>query len=167
MNGTICYIGVGSNLENPLEQCRRAIQKISEIEGITITAQSSFYKTEPVDFENQNDFINAVLEIKTSLEAQQLLNVLQNIERSMGRRRELKGGPRTIDLDILFYGQSVIQEDNLIIPHPQVHMRRFVLEPMSEIASYFIHPAFGVTIRGLKDRLTDSKAVEKIKGCPS
>lgn len=163
MNGTICYIGIGSNLNNPLGQCRRAIQKISEFEGITITAQSSFYKTEPVDFENQNDFINAVLEIKTSLDAEKLLSVLQSIETDMGRERVLKGGPRVIDLDILFYGQRVIQGESLVVPHPRAHMRRFVLEPMSEIASYFIHPAFGVTIRGLKDRLTDNKTVERIK----
>ena len=116
-----------------------------------------------MDVEDQNDFINAVVEIKTTIEPHQLLDVLQRIENEMGRRRTLKRVPRIIDLDILFYGQNVIQDENLVIPHPEAHKRRFVLEPMSEIASYFIHPSFGVSIHGLKERLTDSKTVEKIK----
>jgi len=161
--GTICYVGIGSNLGDPLYQCKRAVQKIADVEGIFVTAQSSFYKTEPVDVEDQNDFINAVVEIKTTIEPHQLLDVLQRIENEMGRRRTLKRVPRIIDLDILFYGQNVIQDENLVIPHPEAHKRRFVLEPMSEIASYFIHPSFGVSIHGLKERLTDSKTVEKIK----
>jgi 2-amino-4-hydroxy-6-hydroxymethyldihydropteridine diphosphokinase len=116
-----------------------------------------------VDVDNQNDFINAVLEIKTTLDPHQLLDVLQKIENAMGRKRTIKSGPRIIDLDILFYGQKVLQDENLVIPHPEAHKRRFVLEPMSEIASYFIHPSFGVSIRGLNERLTDIKKVEKIR----
>jgi 2-amino-4-hydroxy-6-hydroxymethyldihydropteridine pyrophosphokinase len=81
----------------------------------------------------------------------------------MGRKRETKGGPRIIDLDLLFYGQDVIRETDLVVPHPEIHKRRFALEPLYEIASYFIHPVFGVSIRGLKDRLTDTKIVEMIK----
>jgi 7,8-dihydro-6-hydroxymethylpterin-pyrophosphokinase len=85
---------------------------------------------------------------------------LQHIETAMGRKREIKGEPRIIDLDILFYGQDIINEDNLNIPHPEVYKRRFVLEPLCEIASFYIHPAFGVSIRGLKDRLKDQSVVE-------
>ncbi|MGZ3753459.1 MAG: 2-amino-4-hydroxy-6-hydroxymethyldihydropteridine diphosphokinase, partial [Mucilaginibacter sp.] len=124
---------------------------------------SSFYKTEPIGIENQNLFINAVIEIKTALSARNLFQNLQNIEKDMGRKREAKGGPRIIDLDLLFYGQEVIQDADLIVPHPEIQKRRFVLEPLCEIASYFIHPAFGVSIRGLKDRLNDNKIVEMIK----
>lgn len=162
MNGMICYIGVGSNLGDSLKNCRNAIKKLSGTEGVEVTSVSSFYRTEPVGREDQEYFTNAVVEIRTSLSPRDLLIVLQDIENSMGRVRTVKGGPRMIDLDLLFYGQNVICEQNLIIPHPESHKRRFVLEPLGEIASYFIHPSFGVSIRGLKDRLNDDKMVEKI-----
>ncbi len=163
MNGIICYIGIGSNLGNSLKNCQHAVESLSLAKGIEITRVSSFYKTEPVGIENQNLFINAVVEIKTDLSARNLFQNLQNIEKDMGREREVKGGPRIIDLDLLFYGQEVIQDADLIVPHPEIQKRRFVLEPLCEIASYFIHPAFGVSIRGLKDRLNDNKMVEMIK----
>jgi 2-amino-4-hydroxy-6-hydroxymethyldihydropteridine diphosphokinase len=163
LNGIICYIGIGSNLGNSLKNCRQAIEIISRIKGIELQTVSSFYKTEPVGIEDQSYFINAVAEIKTDLSPQNILHALQNIENDMGRERGVKGGPRIIDLDLLFYGQNVISGQNLIIPHPEIHKRRFVLEPLCEIASYFIHPSFGVSIRGLKDRLSDNKTVEMIK----
>jgi 2-amino-4-hydroxy-6-hydroxymethyldihydropteridine diphosphokinase len=163
LNGIICYIGVGSNLGNALKNCRYAVESLSQYKGIEITRVSSFYKTEPVGIENQNFFINAVIEIKTILSARNLFQSLQNIEKDMGRERKVKGGPRIIDLDLLFYGQEVIQDADLIVPHLEIQKRRFILEPLCEIASYFIHPAFGVSIRGLKDRLSDNKIVEMIK----
>lgn len=162
MDGIICYIGIGSNLGDSLKNCRDAVDAISRTTGIDLEAVSSFYKTEPVGIEAQNYFVNAVVEIKTALSPESLLQVLQNIENSMGRKKEVKGGPRIIDLDLLFYGQDVVNENGLIIPHPEIHKRRFVLEPLCEIASYFIHPSFGVSIRGLKERLSDKKVVEKI-----
>ena len=163
MNGIICYIGIGSNLGNALKNCQHAVGSLSLVKGIEITRASSFYKTEPVGIENQNMFINAVVEAKTVFSARNLFQNLQNIEKDMGRSREVKGGPRIIDLDLLFYGQEIIREVDLIVPHPEIQKRRFVLEPLCEIASYFIHPAFGVSIRGLKDRLSDNKMVEMIK----
>ena len=163
MNGIICYIGIGSNLGNSLKNCRHAVESLSLVKGIELTRVSSFYKTEPVGIENQNFFINAVVEIKTVLAARNLFQMLQNIEKCMGREIEVKGGPRIIDLDLLFYGQEVIQDHDLIIPHPEISKRRFVLEPICEIASYFIHPAFGISMRGLKERLSDNKMVEIIK----
>ena len=163
MNGIICYIGIGSNLGNALKNCQHAINRISRSKEIEIIKVSSFYKTEPIGIENQNLFINAVVEIKTTLSDRNLFQNLQNIEKDMGRKREVKGGPRIIDLDLLFYGQEVIQDADLIVPHPEIQKRRFVLEPLCETASYFIHPAFGVSIRGLKDRLNDNKMVEMIK----
>ena len=164
MNGIICYIGIGSNLGNALKNCQHAVESLSLAKGIEITNVSSFYKTEPVGIENQNLFINAVVEIKTALSARNLFQNLQNIEKDMGgRKREVKGGPRIIDLDLLFYGREIIQDSDLIVPHPEIQRRRFVLEPLCEIASYFIHPDFGVSIRGLKDRLNDNKMVEMIK----
>jgi 2-amino-4-hydroxy-6-hydroxymethyldihydropteridine diphosphokinase len=163
LNGIVCYIGIGSNLGNTLQNCKYAVEILSRINGINPTRTSSFYKTEPVGIEKQNYFINAVVEITTTLSARDLLQALRKIERDMGRKRETKGGPRIIDLDLLFYGQDVIREIDLVVPHPEIHKRRFVLEPLYEIASYFIHPVFGVSIRGLKDRLTDTKIVEMIK----
>lgn len=163
MNGIICYIGVGSNLGDSLKNCQRAVENLSRAKGIELTKVSSFYKTEPVGIENQNFFVNAVAEIKTILSAQNLLHTLQEIENDMRRERKVKGGPRTIDLDLLFYGQNVIKDDGLTVPHPEINKRRFVLEPLSEIASYFIHPSFGVSVRGLKERLDDDKMVEMVK----
>jgi 2-amino-4-hydroxy-6-hydroxymethyldihydropteridine diphosphokinase len=163
LNGIICYIGIGSNLGNALKNCQHAIKRISRAKEIEIIKVSSFYKTEPIGIENQNLFINAVVEIKTNLSASNLFRNLQNIEKDMGRKREVKGGPRIIDLDLLFYGQEVIQDHDLIIPHPEISKRRFVLEPICEIASYFIHPAFGISMRGLKERLSDNKKVEMIR----
>ena len=166
MTGIICYIGIGSNLGNPLQNCQDAIEKVSCVDGVQLIKVSSFYLTEPVDInpdKHQNWFINAVAEVKANLSASDLLSKLQGIETAMGRARELKGEPRVIDLDLLFYGQDIINEDNLNVPHPEIYKRRFVLEPLSEIASFYIHPAFGVSIRGLKDRLKDQRIVELYK----
>jgi 2-amino-4-hydroxy-6-hydroxymethyldihydropteridine diphosphokinase len=163
LEGIVCYIGIGSNLGNSLNNCQHAVEILSRTKGIELKTVSAFYKTEPVGIENQNYFINAVVEIKTDLSPRTLLQALQNVENDMGREREVKGGPRIIDIDLLFYGQNVISEENLIIPHPEMHGRRFVLEPLCEISSCFIHPLFGISIRGLKDRLSDNKKVEKIK----
>lgn len=162
MSGVICYIGIGSNIGNSVKNCEGAIETISRTEGVELTSKSSFYKTEPVGIEDQDSFINAVVEIRTGLKARDLLQSLQNIERKMGRQRIVKGGPRIIDLDLLFYGQNVILEKDLMVPHPELHNRKFVLEPMCEIASFFIHPSFGVSMRGLLERLSDSKSVERI-----
>jgi 2-amino-4-hydroxy-6-hydroxymethyldihydropteridine diphosphokinase len=167
LTGIISYIGIGSNLGNPLQNCQDALEKISCVYGVQLIKVSSFYLTEPVDIntdKHQNWFINAVAEVKTNLSARDLLQKLQNIETVMGRKREIKGEPRMIDLDILFYGQDIINEDNLNVPHPEIYKRRFVLEPLCEIASFYIHPAFGVSIRGLKDRLNDQKIVKLYKG---
>ena len=163
MDGIICYIGIGSNLDNSFKNCQRAVEILSRTNGIELTTVSSFYRTEPVGVKSQNYFTNAVIEIKTSHSARDLLQTLQDVENDMGRKRGVKGDPRIIDLDLLFYGQNMIGDPDLTVPHPEIHIRRFVLEPLCEIASYFIHPLFGVSIRGLKDRLCDNKIVEKIR----
>jgi 2-amino-4-hydroxy-6-hydroxymethyldihydropteridine diphosphokinase len=163
LTGIFCYIGIGSNLGDALQNCKDAVESISRINEIQLTGMSSFYSSEPVGIENQNWFVNAVIEIKTTLAARDLLPVLQKIENTMGRTREIKGGPRIIDLDLLFYGQDIIDDADLTVPHPEIHKRRFVLEPLNEIASYFIHPAFGISVRGLKDRLNDQKAVKLLE----
>lgn len=166
-DGVICYVGIGSNLGNPAQNCRNAMEKISRAGGVRLIKSSSFYLTEPAGVNagsHQDWFINAACEIRTNLNARALLAGLQSIEAEMGRVRAVKGEPRIIDLDLLFYGQDIISEDGLNVPHPEISWRRFVLEPLSEIASFYIHPAFGVSIRGLKDRLKDEKKVTLYEG---
>jgi 2-amino-4-hydroxy-6-hydroxymethyldihydropteridine diphosphokinase len=163
LDGVISYIGVGSNLGDAVKNCKDAIASLSIINEIQVTTEASCYRSEPVGVENQNWFVNTVVEIRTVLSARDLLHRIQSIENSMGRIRERKGGPRVIDLDLLFYGQDVIDETDLTVPHPELHKRRFVLEPLNEIASYLIHPVFGISIRGLKDRLDDQKIVKSIE----
>lgn len=169
--GILAYIGMGSNMGDALRNCRQAVEKLSCVSGVAVERVSSFYKTEPVvdvaksneyqeELKHQNWFINAVIEMKTILAPRVLLQRLQEIETEMGRVRTFAGAPRRIDLDLLLYGQEIIREAGLIVPHPDMHKRRFVLEPLCEIASYIVHPVFGVSMRGLKNRLDDNKIVE-------
>ncbi|MEE9911398.1 MAG: 2-amino-4-hydroxy-6-hydroxymethyldihydropteridine diphosphokinase [Deltaproteobacteria bacterium] len=171
LEGVLAYIGIGSNLDNPLRYCRESIDRLSGVAGIAVERISSFYKTEPVisdssirehhqELEKQNWYINAVAEIRTTLLPGDLLQVLRDIENKMGRVRTFAGAPRIIDLDLLLYGQDIIHDAALTVPHAEMHKRLFVLEPMCEIASYLIHPVFGVSMRGLKERLGDQKIVE-------
>ncbi len=158
-HGIICFVGVGSNMDDPAEQSLKALERVSGTDGVKLLRRASLYRTEPIGSPDQDWFINTIVEIRTVLTARELLMALQDIENSMGRIRNEKWGPRTIDLDILLYGQEVIQEKDLCIPHPELHKRRFILEPLCEIAPYVIHPAFGVSVRGLMDRLEDKSIV--------
>lgn len=160
VRGVIAFIGIGSNRGNPVDACREAIRHLSETPEVRLLRCSSLYRTEPVGPHDQPWFINAVAEIRTSLPPRRLLEALKEIERRMGRTEGPKWGPRLIDLDLLLYGQEVVAEGDLNIPHPELHRRRFVLVPLCEIASYAIHPAFGVSVRGLMDRLTEPGSVE-------
>jgi 2-amino-4-hydroxy-6-hydroxymethyldihydropteridine diphosphokinase len=161
VRGIIAFIGIGSNLRDPAVQCRDAFRRIGAVPEIRLLRRSSLYRTEPVGFQDQAWFINAVAEIRTGLRPRKLLDTLKGIEREMGRTDGPRRGPRVIDLDLLLYGQEVATEEGLIIPHPEMHRRRFVLEPLCEFASHVIHPAFGVSVRGLLDRLTDPGLVER------
>ena len=160
LSGIICYIGMGSNLEKPVARCREATEYLSAIKGCRVLRHSSYYRTEPVGLLNQDWFINAVIEMRATLPAALLFEELQKIEKHMGRSKVAKWGPRIIDLDLLLYGQEVIQSADLTVPHPELHKRRFVLAPLCEIAPYVIHPAFGVSISGLMKRLQDKSHVE-------
>ena len=162
MEGVIAYIGIGSNLDDPPAQCRKAIALMSDVPGISVMRASSFYRTQPVGLAEQDDFVNAVCEVRTTLSPRQLLAEMKSIESRMGRREGKRWGPRRIDLDLLLYGQEVIEYDDLVVPHPECHKRRFVLAPLGEIASYVIHPAFGISVQGLLERLEDNHAVEAL-----
>jgi 2-amino-4-hydroxy-6-hydroxymethyldihydropteridine diphosphokinase len=140
---TTAYIGIGSNLGDKLDNCRKSIKMAGRISDTKVTAQSPFYRTEPVGVEGQDWYVNGVISLSTGLSAQDLLKNLLNIEQLMGRERKKKWDSRTIDLDILLYGQEVIEEEDLTIPHPLMHLRRFVLEPMVQLAPDLIHPVLG------------------------
>ena len=164
MQGVVAFIGIGANVGDPVAQCRDAVRRLGNHPGIRLLRCSSLYRTEPVGLKDQAWFINAVAEIRTALSPGELLGTLKEMEARMGRRPGPRWGPRVIDLDLLLYGQRVVDEEGLVIPHPELHRRRFVLGPLCELASYVIHPAYGVSLHGLLDRLTDSAAVERLTG---
>ncbi len=154
------FIEIGSNLGDRMQYCKNAVDEIGSF--AKIIKASSIYETEPVGKENQPEFINCVAEIETELSPQDLLKQLNLVELKLGRVRDEKWGPRTIDLDIILYDDQVINDNNLVIPHPRAHLRRFVLEPLSEIAPQFVHPQFNVSVLDLLNEIEDNKSVIKI-----
>ena len=142
------YIGIGSNVGEREENCLRAIALLDKNE-VRITKRSEMYETEPWGVKDQRRFINMVVASETNLSPRGLLLRLKRIEGEMGRRPGEKWGPRLIDLDILFYDDLIIDEGDLVIPHPMMHRRDFVLKPLSEIAPDKVHPVFGRRIREL------------------
>jgi 2-amino-4-hydroxy-6-hydroxymethyldihydropteridine diphosphokinase len=140
------WLGLGSNLRQPTAQLRQALSKLAVEDGIDILATSSFYKTPPWGDEQQNDFINAVVQIETSLEPLPLLHVIQSIENDMGRQRSgRRWGPRLIDIDLLLFGDQRFKSNELELPHPRMHERAFVLVPLSELDANLEIPGRGVT----------------------
>lgn len=144
------YIGVGSNLGDRRDHYRRAMAEIQELPDTKIVAQSSLYESEPHG-RARNWFLNGVLGITTELEAKDLLKHLQKIEKDLGRKRDTKKSSvsRIIDLDILLFGDQVIETRRLKIPHPELPNRKFVLLPLSELAPAFTHPTLGQTLSTL------------------
>jgi 2-amino-4-hydroxy-6-hydroxymethyldihydropteridine diphosphokinase len=151
------YISAGSNVGDRGENLRYALSELER--GGTVALTSSFYETEPVGYADQPWFLNVAIGIQTRLTAAELLDLCMGIEESRGRERTFPNAPRTLDLDILFYGNAVIREEDLIIPHPRLAGRRFVLEPMAQIAPDLVHPLLQKTIRTLLDECTDTSRV--------
>ncbi|MGH2648962.1 MAG: 2-amino-4-hydroxy-6-hydroxymethyldihydropteridine diphosphokinase [Ginsengibacter sp.] len=156
-------IGLGGNVGNVSENFNIAIEEIKETIG-QVNKQSSRYKTEPWGNKNQDDFLNQVIYVETSLSPDEVLKKILAIEKTMGRNRngDNRFTPRTIDIDILFYGKKIINNDDLIIPHPRLHLRNFVLTPLMEIAPGLVHPVLNKTIRSLAKLKTDSSLVNKV-----
>ncbi|NPV26942.1 MAG: 2-amino-4-hydroxy-6-hydroxymethyldihydropteridine diphosphokinase [Firmicutes bacterium] len=134
------FIGLGSNLGDKAAYLNSALEKLRQVPGISVIQVSSFYETPPWGYQEQDWFLNAVVEIQTELKPEELLIKLQEIETSMGRMRSIRWGPRTIDLDILLYDQLVIERQDLKIPHPGLAEREFALVPLAEIAPAFRLP---------------------------
>lgn len=140
----IAYVGIGSNMNDPVLQVAKALRELEELPRTRLVRSSSFYETEPVGLAAQSRFINAVAAIDTALQPRELLDGLLEIERRHGRIRSVKNGPRTLDLDILLYGHRIIHEEGLTIPHPRLHERAFVLEPLLEVDARCDIPGLGL-----------------------
>jgi len=158
----IIYLGIGSNLGDKKKNCITAINQIESSSRISRIYQSSFYKTEPVGVENQEWFINCAVTFNTALNPMELLKLIQKIELNLQRQRPYRWAPRTIDLDILFFDQEIINLPELIIPHPLLHKRRFALIPLEEINPELVHPVFKCTISELVKKLNSPNKVIKI-----
>lgn len=141
----------------------RAIDALNAA-GIHVLRQSSFYVSEPVDAPPQAWFLNAVVEAETALMPQQLLRTLMRIEHDLGRRRTIPRGPRTLDLDILFYGSSVIRAKDLVVPHPRLEGRRFVLVPLAELVPGLRHPVSRKTVTQLLSETPDTSYIQRWRG---
>ncbi len=158
----IVYLSLGSNLDDRAANIEEAIRRLEGFGKITV--KSSVYETEPMEMESQPWFLNCTIAMETEMTAHQLLATALAIEQNMGRRRILPKGPRTIDIDILFFDDSVEDSETLTIPHPSLHLRRFVLEPLAEIAPELRHPVLKKTVREMLEYLpSHTGTVRKLK----
>jgi 2-amino-4-hydroxy-6-hydroxymethyldihydropteridine diphosphokinase len=161
---TLAYLSLGSNLGNRESHLRDAERRLGAIGRIA--AVSSFYETEPVEITAQPWFLNCAVALETALTPQELMTAILRIEKDMGRQRLQKKGPRLIDIDILLFGNVVLDSEEVAIPHPAMHERRFVLEPLLEIAPEALHPVLNKTIRELRDALPSGAEVRKLQNQP-
>jgi len=157
------YISIGSNLGDRAGYLRRALDLVQEQKGARLVQVSSLYETEPVGGVEQGKFLNAVFSLDTALGPYELLGVLQEIEAHLGRKRDLRWGPRTVDLDILCYGETVLEDPLLTLPHPRLTERAFVLVPLVEIAPSLEHPLSGKTMAAHLEALADRGGVVRLE----
>lgn len=150
------FVGVGSNVGHREGYLKQAFELLATVGGVHIVKQSPVYETEPVGGPKQGRYLNAVWELKTDLSVHSLLDEIVNIEKSLGRIRSVRFAPRTIDLDILFYDDLIVDSEHLKVPHPMAHKRLFVLEPLADLAPDWRHPKFNKTIRSLLKELYES-----------
>lgn len=158
---TTAYIGLGANLGNREKAIAEAVQCLGESAGIRVTRVAAVIETDPAGPAAQGKFLNTVCAVETELAAGDLLKQCLRIEKDLGRERNNEGqrwGPRVIDLDLLLFGEEIIAEPGLTVPHPQMHVRRFVLEPLGEIAPAAVHPGLQKTAQELLARLECSQA---------
>ncbi len=158
----IAFLGLGSNLGDRELNLRQARQSLTGDE-VRILKVSPIYETEPVDWEAQNWFLNQAASVDTSLSPGDLLNYCLHIEDKMGRRRSIPKGPRNIDIDILLYDDQVIEESQLIVPHPRLHLRQFVLVALAAIAPSLVHPRLNLSMASLLKHCPDKSRVTELK----
>jgi 2-amino-4-hydroxy-6-hydroxymethyldihydropteridine diphosphokinase len=154
----LIYLSLGSNIGDRAANLDSAIAALPDA-GVRVLRRSSLYETEPVDFLEQSWFLNCVIEVETLLPPSELLKALQGIEILLASKKLIPRGPRIIDLDVLFYGESIVQADGIEIPHPRMANRRFVLVPLAELAPRLKHPALGATITELLAATPDKSDV--------
>lgn len=153
------FLGLGSNVGDREEYIEQSVFLLDKIKGVEVLKRSSNYETQAEGNVEQPPFLNAAVELKTSLPPQKLLKEIHDIENALGREREVEWGPRTIDIDILMYGNLIISEDDLQIPHPLLHERMFVLLPLKEISPRLSHPVLEKTVEELfEDKKAESGA---------
>jgi len=157
---TLAYLSLGSNVGDREAHLRDALARLGA--AGRVVAMSSFYETEPVEFTHQPWFLNCAVAIETAQAPRQLMNTILHIEEEMGRRRLQKKGPRSIDIDILLFDNVTIDLKELTVPHPAMRQRRFVLEPLAEIAPEVLHPVLKKTIRELRDLLPEGQTVRRV-----
>jgi 2-amino-4-hydroxy-6-hydroxymethyldihydropteridine diphosphokinase len=163
MQASVAYIGIGSNLGDKVANCRHSIASIDGSSRCEVMARSDLFKTEPEGVAGQQWYANCVVEVKTGRTPRQLLDRLMAIEHEMGRRRIKKWESRIIDLDLLLFSEQVLDLPDLVVPHPLLHKRRFVLEPLVQLAPELVHPVLNITIRRLLDELPKVSYVEILK----
>lgn len=160
-NSATAYLSLGSNVGDRTEHLRAALRMLKN-EGISVLRASSVYETEPQDYANQAWFLNCVLEIATALRPLELLYTVQTIETLQGRVRTIPKGPRTLDIDILIFGEIVLQSEELTIPHPRLLERRFALEPLRELAPDLLLPGKEMSVARANDELRNSAQVRRV-----
>lgn len=158
----VAFIAIGSNLGDKVDNVKKAASLVADGVKATLVAMSSLYETEPWGIKEQPAFVNAVMEVETVLSPTELLAHTSAVEAKMGRQRELRWGPRTIDLDIIFYDGLVTEESALTIPHPRAHERAFVMVPLAEIAPDLKHPVLGKKAAEIADSL-DRSGIKKLE----
>jgi 2-amino-4-hydroxy-6-hydroxymethyldihydropteridine diphosphokinase len=159
-----CYISLGGNLGSVGDAFDEALARLGREPGHAVVAVSGYFQTKPVGAAAGRGFLNAAAEIETPLRPLELLDLLQSIETELGRTRTVRWGPRTLDLDLLFYGSEIIDLPRLVVPHPAVWYRRFVLDPLVEIAPRFIHPERQADLHALHQRLLAKPFVAAFAG---
>jgi len=163
MQPSVAYIGIGSNLGDTVLNCKHSIARIDGTSGCEVTARSDLFKTEPEGVAGQQWYANCVIEVKTERTPHNLLDSLMAIEHEMGRIRKKKWESRIIDLDLLIFGELVLDSPDLVVPHPLLHTRRFVLEPLVQVAPELVHPILNITIQRLLKKLPKESYVEILK----
>ena len=155
----ISYLSIGSNIGNRLETFQRAIRLLDENDEIKIESISSIYETDPIGYTDQACFLNAVIKVSTSLRSEKLLQACLYIENELGRKREIRWGPRTLDLDILLYNQENIETESVFVPHPRMHERAFVIIPLMELDPDIELPNVNAPLDDILNQIPDKEGV--------